>query len=176
MKRVTTRIALPAAALTLALALALPAAALAHGPGPGPGGPCEYGGPGGPGGPGHGPGGPGHGPRGPHFMHMLRDLDLTDAQRTQARALADEARKAIEPLMDQLHASRKAFDATRDPAVFDEAALRAQLKKDAALHEEIAVIQARTAAKAVALLTDEQRAELRAEITARRERRRDDVH
>ena len=58
---------------------------LAQGPGQGPG----RGGPGGPGRPG-GPGGPG-------ILAMVRQLDLTDAQREQLRALAQEGRQGGDP-------------------------------------------------------------------------------
>ena len=46
-------------------------------------------------GPGRGPGGRGGpgGPGGPNVMAMVRQLDLTDAQREQVRALVDEERQ-----------------------------------------------------------------------------------
>jgi len=53
-------------------------------------------GPGRPGGPGRGPGGRG-GPGGPGFLPMLNQLDLTDAQREQIRALAEDRRQEGDP-------------------------------------------------------------------------------
>ena len=50
-------------------------------------------------GPGQGPGGPGRGrgPGGPGILAMVHELDLTDAQREQLRALAEEGRQAGDP-------------------------------------------------------------------------------
>ena len=53
-------------------------------------------GPGRPGGPGRGPGGRG-GPGGPGIFPMVSQLDLTDAQREQIRALAEEGRQGGDP-------------------------------------------------------------------------------
>ena len=69
-----TRRIVIAAALVLSVG-ALPA--LAQGPGPG--------------GPGRGPGGP------PGILAMVHHLDLTDAQKDQLKALADEGRQAGDP-------------------------------------------------------------------------------
>jgi Spy/CpxP family protein refolding chaperone len=49
-----------------------------------------------PGGPGRGPGGRG-GPDGPGILAAVRHLDLTDAQREQLRALADDNRQGGDP-------------------------------------------------------------------------------
>lgn len=49
-----------------------------------------------PGGPGRGRGGPG-GPGGPGILAMVHQLDLTDAQREQLRALAEEGRHGGDP-------------------------------------------------------------------------------
>ena len=53
-------------------------------------------GPGRPGGPGRGPGGRG-GPGGPGIFPMVSQLDLTDAQREQIRAVAEEGRQGGDP-------------------------------------------------------------------------------
>jgi Spy/CpxP family protein refolding chaperone len=52
--------------------------------------------PGRPGGPGRGPGGRG-GPGGPGMLALVNQLDLTDAQREQIRALAEEGRQSGDP-------------------------------------------------------------------------------
>jgi Spy/CpxP family protein refolding chaperone len=78
--------------IVMAAVLALSVGAislLAQGPGQGPGGPGRGPGRGGPGRPG-GPGGPG-------VLAMVRQLDLTDAQREQLRALAEEGRQGGDP-------------------------------------------------------------------------------
>lgn len=53
-------------------------------------------GPGRPGGPGRGPGGRG-GPGGPGLFPFVNQLDLTDAQREQLRALAEDGRQGGDP-------------------------------------------------------------------------------
>ena len=40
----------------------------------------------------------GHGPRGEHLRHLARELDLTDAQKTKIKALAQEERDALKTL------------------------------------------------------------------------------
>lgn len=111
----------------------------------------------GPGQRGMGPGGPGHGP-GP--MAMLRQLDLTDAQRTQIRAIMDESRpaegqmKTMGDLQKQLHDA--IFADTPDEAKIE------QLK--AAIGEaETAVLAHRISVemKIAQVLTPEQRAKAR---------------
>ena len=82
-----TRRLMIAAGLTLSLG-ALPLLAQ------GPGRPGEPGGPGRPGG--QGRGGPG-GPGGPGIFAMVRQLDLTDAQREQLRGLMEEGRQDGDP-------------------------------------------------------------------------------
>src|SRR3569832_1646388 len=50
----------------------------------------------GPQGRGRGPGGPG-GPGGPNILAMVRQLDLSDAQREQLRQIMEEGRQAADP-------------------------------------------------------------------------------
>jgi Spy/CpxP family protein refolding chaperone len=77
--------------IAMGLALSLGAIPLiaqgAQGPGQRPGGPGR----GGPGGPGRG------GPGGPGILAGIQQLDLTEAQREQIRALMDQARQGGDP-------------------------------------------------------------------------------
>ena len=151
---------------TLAMAaMAVPGAALAqdfgghHGPGgpPGFGGPDELGGP------------------GLHFFeHMLprltEELDLTDAQQGQIRAILDEDLPAIEAMRDQLRDAHQAFRESHPPGEFDEAAVRAFAESQAQAHVELMVAGARTRSRVHNVLTAEQRDQL-AQMRDRRGRR-----
>lgn len=116
-----------------------------------------------------GPGGrPGGG--GPGFRQMrgrlnggrLGGLDLTDEQRTQTRALILKARDQAAPLVDQLQLARK--DLRR--AIFadkrDSGAVKDLTGKVARLRQQIADIRLEARTAMAALLTPEQRQQMRA--------------
>src|SRR5262245_53092588 len=70
-------------------------------------------GPGGPGGPGGGPGLP------------LRELELTDAQREQVKAIFDSHKDEFQAIGDRLKAAHESEAAAVDAQPLDEAAIRA---------------------------------------------------
>lgn len=118
-------------------------------------------GPGGPQGPGRGPGGPG-GPGG--LMPLLQQLNLTDAQRDQVRAIMDERRDErpggnMPELQQQLQAA--IFANTPDTPKIDE--LKAAIA--AAQAAEVAA-RIDTELRIAQILTPEQRAKAR-ELVAR---------
>ena len=107
-------------------------------------------GPGGRGGPGRGrgPGGPG-GPGGPNILGMVRQLDLSEQQREQVRALMEEQRQsepgaAVREAEQKLHAALLAD--TPDVAAIDalkstlNAAHAAELDRQVALMLKVAQI------------------------------------
>ena len=157
--------------ITAAIVIAAPGALFAQGtPGGGNGqGPC---------GNGNGPGGGawGHGPQGGGFgggpgnglgifdrmLPRLADtLELTDDQLTQIEAILDDARPEIEDLADQLQAGREAYrEAHPDPANFDESAFRTHAAEQSQIQIELMALTQSTRAKAFAVLTPEQLAQL----------------
>jgi protein CpxP len=120
-------------------------------------GPPPFGGHGGHGGPGeHGRGGPDGG------IPFARELNLTDAQKTQIKQIMDSTFESTKALHEQL---RQLHDSAPDPlsgAAFDEAAVRATAQKRAAIEVELEVAHARGMSQVFALLTAEQKAQLAA--------------
>jgi periplasmic protein CpxP/Spy len=134
------------------------------GPG-GPGGPEGFFGPGGPGGPGgFGRGGFG-GPLG-----LLRQLELTDEQRTQVRQLMDSHRDELRAVGEKLMAAHRAQNDAVTAAQFDEQAIRTKAADVAAIEADAAVLHAKLHSEVFALLTPEQQAKA-AELKAQRETR-----
>jgi protein CpxP len=126
------------------------------GPG-GPGGPFGFGGRMGPG-----------GFAGP--LPMLRQLDLTDEQRTQVRQVMESHRAELKAVGERLAAAhRTQRDAVTAPQ-FDEAAVRATTADLAAVLGDAAVLHAKVHSEVFALLTPEQQAKA-AELKAQREAR-----
>jgi len=111
----------------------------------------------------HGRGG-GFGPDGGHGLRMLDRmavlLDLTAEQEADLQAIREATHAQVEPLMEQLRASRDAWRDAHQPGTFDEPAFRAHVESQSALHAEIAVITARAFNQAWQVLTPEQQAQL----------------
>jgi protein CpxP len=110
----------------------------------------------------HGPGGHG-GPGGPHggsiVEHLSRELNLTDAQKTQVKQIEDSLRESTKPLQEQLMKTGGGpLDGFKDG--FDEAAVRSAAQARAAIHVELEVAHARAMSQIYALLTTEQKAKL----------------
>ena len=141
-----------------------------RGPG-GPGGPGGFFGRGGPGGPG-GPGGFGG------VMGLLRQLDLTEEQRTQVRQVTESHRDALKAIGDRLQAAHRAENDAVTAAQFDEQLVRAKAADLAAVMADAAVLQAKVHSDVFAVLTPEQQAkaaELKAQRQARAEQFRQQV-
>lgn len=128
---------------------------------------------GGGGGRGMGRGGPGA-----EFGRMafgLRQLDLSDAQRTQIRTIMQSRRDEFKALGEKARAARNRLqDAVRADGVNEEA-IRTASGDLAQVQADIAVLRARVHQEVVATLTPEQQQkakQLRAEAEKRREERR----
>jgi Spy/CpxP family protein refolding chaperone len=114
------------------------------------------------GGGGRHPGGAEHGgPRGGGLLGPLaRDLNLTDAQKTQIKTLTDGFEESAKSLREQLFAAGGSpFDGLTDGA-FDETAARAAAQARASIHVELDVARARLMSQVYALLTAEQKTKL----------------
>jgi Spy/CpxP family protein refolding chaperone len=105
------------------------------------------------------PGGPG-GPPGGMDMRLLLQLDLTDAQQQQIKALLDQQRTDLQPYQEQLWQAREAMQAAVEADTFDEAVVRGLAVSEGQATTELSVIRARTQAAISRLLTTEQRAKL----------------
>jgi periplasmic protein CpxP/Spy len=115
-------------------------------------------GPGGPDGPGgfRGPGGP---------MGMLprlsREINLTDAQRDQIKAIAESHRADWRALSDRARTARSALNAAVNAEPIDEALIRQKSSEVAAVDADIAVARARAHAEVRQILTAGQKEQLK---------------
>jgi len=116
------------------------------------------GGPGGPGGRGR-MGGPGRG--GPLAGLPLRELNLSDAQREQVKAIVDSHQAEMKAVGDRAMTARQALHAATTSASFDEAAVRARAAELAAVEADVAVGRARIFADVYQILTPEQQAKVK---------------
>ena len=88
---------------------------------------------------------------------MAKMLKLTEAQKTQIKALLDTEREQVRPLMEKMHESREKLKQLADATVFDEAAVRALAVAQSQIEVELIVSRSRTLNKVNALLTPDQR-------------------
>lgn len=116
-------------------------------------------GPGGHGGRGFGPG-PG-GPFGPIAL-PLRQLELSDAQRDQVRAVMQSHQAAFKEIGDRTRQAREALDAAITADVVDESAIRARAAEAATVDADAAVLRARVHQEVFSLLTAEQQTKAKA--------------
>ncbi|WP_026842251.1 Spy/CpxP family protein refolding chaperone [Citrifermentans bremense] len=98
---------------------------------------------------------------GDFFKKMARELKLTEQQQAQAKSLFKSSRAEHKPLMESLRAERSQMQDLVRSGSADEAAIREQAAKVAALQADLAVSRARTAKQFLALLTPAQAAELK---------------
>ena len=109
------------------------------------------------------PGGQGEkmrGPGGPEQMieHLSRELNLTDAQKEQAKALFEAQRATAEERHKQLEAIHTQIEAATANGQFDAATIRPLASQQAQLMTEEMIDHMRLHSKLFALLTTEQRA------------------
>jgi len=104
-----------------------------------------------------------HGGPGPRdgLGPLARDLNLTDAQKTQIKAITDSFRESDKALHDQL---RTLHQSEPDPmtGAFDEAAVRAAAEARAKIQIELEVSHAKMMSQILGVLTAEQKAQLQA--------------
>lgn len=107
--------------------------------------------------------------RGHHFFKkMARELGLTDQQKTQAKALFEADRAQNKQQFSALITNKQQLRGLVHSGTADEAAIRAQSAKVAAVEADLAVKRAQATRQFLALLTPEQVTKLRA-IEAKRE-------
>ncbi len=107
----------------------------------------------------HHRGGGGQGGR--FFGDIGQRLDFTDEQKKGIRDLLNTSRPTLEPLLKSAHQERKALATVSETTPVDEAAIRAQAAKLAALEADLAVQKAHLFSKIQALLTPEQVSKLK---------------
>jgi Spy/CpxP family protein refolding chaperone len=119
-----------------------------------------------------GRGGPGRvgGPGGPMGMLPMlgRELNLTDAQRDQIKAIADSHKTEWQALAQRERTARMALNGVITADTIDEAAIRQKSSEVAAVEADLAVARAHAHAEVVQVLTADQRAALKNMKAARR--------
>ncbi len=104
---------------------------------------------------GHGDGGMRHGDM---MEHMARELNLTDAQKQQVKAIMDSMGATMESSHAKLEEIHKQLEAATANGQFDETQVRALAGQQAQLEADMMVEHFRTKSKVFAILTAEQRA------------------
>jgi Spy/CpxP family protein refolding chaperone len=116
-----------------------------------------------------GPGGPGGfgGPMG--LLPMLgHELNLTDAQKDQIKAIADTHKDEWKSLADRERAAHQALNALVMADTIDEASIRQKSAEVAAVDADAAVMRAHAHAEVLQILTADQKAQLKTLISQRR--------
>jgi Spy/CpxP family protein refolding chaperone len=91
-------------------------------------------------------------------MHerMMKELNLTDAQKAQAKTLFQQSREKAKPYRDQLRQTREEMAAAVKAG--DNAQIRSLAAKEGKAKGELTAIRSETIAKFYATLTPEQKA------------------
>jgi protein CpxP len=90
------------------------------------------------------------------LKHMIKQLDLTEAQQTQIKGIMASEKTKIKPMMQQLRQNQQAEDASMN-GTFDENQARAFANKQAQLMTDLIVEKERMRSQVYAVLTPEQR-------------------
>ncbi len=97
-------------------------------------------------------------PHGDMVEHISRELNLTDAQKEQVKAIIEAQRSAEEARETKLDDLRKQIDASTANGQFDETQVRALANQEAQLMADSKVEHIRAHSKIYSLLNAEQRA------------------
>jgi len=96
------------------------------------------------------------------FARLAKKLALTDQQKVQVKEMFKENRAQAKPLFTSLMTEKRQLRTLIQSGSADEAAIRAQSAKVAALQSDLAVQRAKGAKQFLALLTPDQQAKLKA--------------
>ena len=97
-----------------------------------------------------------------HFQKLVEKLGLTDAQQAQAKVIFEANKPIVTPLKESLYAEKKNLHELMLSGKFDEAAIRAESAKVAAIYADLNVNKAKVCAQFRAILTPDQLATLKA--------------
>lgn len=109
---------------------------------------------------------------GHHFKRMATELGLSAQQQQDVKAIFQKDRAQFLPLLKQLVAERRALRGLIQADAIDEAAIRAQSAKVAAIQADLAVQRAHMSQEVRKVLTPEQVQKLR-EFQAKMDRKHD---
>jgi Spy/CpxP family protein refolding chaperone len=100
--------------------------------------------------------GPGFGENQHNFRKYAKKLGLTDTQKAQAKAIFEGNRDTIKPLATSLHAEREILQGLIHADTVDEAAIRAETTKMAAIMADFNINRAKIGMQFRAILTPAQ--------------------
>ncbi|HEY3309941.1 MAG TPA: Spy/CpxP family protein refolding chaperone [Desulfuromonadaceae bacterium] len=109
-------------------------------------------------------------PGGQHLIKMAKELHLSAQQKQQIKDIFEKNKPTAEPLMKQLMTERRALRSLIQADTIDEAAIRAQVVKSAAIQADLAVHRAHVAQEIRGVLTPEQVVKAK-EIQAQRDKK-----
>jgi Spy/CpxP family protein refolding chaperone len=105
------------------------------------------------------------------LMHALRQLDLSDEQKANTRAILEVMKAEIHPILEETKAGQQQLRELIKSDSYDENAVRALAEKEGDLATERVMITAQALSRVMSQLTDEQRAELDAMAAERKQKR-----
>ena len=94
------------------------------------------------------------------MMHLLSQLNLSDAQKTQVHGILEEEHPRMAPLMDASMKARHALEQAIHAPAFDENAIRAAAAQAGNAEADLAVEKGRLASRIRAVLTPEQQKQM----------------
>ena len=109
-----------------------------------------------------------------HFRRIATELGLSAQQKQDIKAIFQNDRTQFQPLLKQLVAERRALRTLIQADTIDEAAIRAQSAKLAAVQADLAVQGAHVGQEVRKVLTPEQVRKFR-ELQAKMDRKRDEM-
>src|ERR1700684_255740 len=109
------------------------------------------------------------GMRGPMMGFFAKDLDLSDAQRTQMKAILQKEHAAMKPQMQQLHQLQQQLKQYEEGA-YDEAKVQSLVAQQSQALVQVKVQETRIHSELFQLLTPDQQAKMK-EFEANREAR-----
>ena len=103
-----------------------------------------------------------HGMRGGSHMAGagFRNLDLTDAQKTQMKQIRDSHSQTLSPLMEQIRAKRQELRQASESGTFNEALVTQKLNEIAPLEAKLMGERSRLHQEMLSVLTADQKAKL----------------
>ena len=109
-----------------------------------------------------GEGGHRHGMLGDGHMAgaMYRNLDLTDAQKTQMKQIRESHSQSLRPLMEQVRAKRQEIRQASESGTFNEALVTQKLNEIAPLEAKLMGERSRLHQEMLAVLTADQKAKV----------------
>jgi periplasmic protein CpxP/Spy len=105
------------------------------------------------------------------FLHAMHQLDLSDQQKTDIKAVMQGLRKDMKPLMESTRANLEQLRTLVTAKSYDKGAVAAVAKKEGELATQRIVMTSEAMSKALGYLTDQQRAKLE-QMRADREKMR----